>query len=422
MPRADVAIIGSGLAGLSCAAELSAAGARVFLAAKGMATTHWTHGGLDVAAPPAASTPRVGVRVLAGLEGHPYATSHRDVDPAIVAHLRRLTVAGLPHVGSIDTPLVPIPTALGAMRPAAILPTAQARATEPWGNDGLLLVGVRRFRDAWAGYAARNLRSATWPGAPEEIRSVDVELPGLDRLNNLNARTLALLFDDTAWRTRALAAIRAAVPSGAWRIGLPAVLGINDHLAAHADAEAALGHPVFELPSLPPSVPGMRLFEGLRHTILEAGGRIQVGFDVVDVERSPRGVLAIHTEAASRTLRIGADTFVLATGGIGGGGVRARPDGTLLERVFGLPVTAPPREAWFSRDPLKPHPIEAAGIRVDDELRPLDSAGEVVLENVRVIGSGLAGMHYLEQRCGDGVALASAHRVARSLLGQRAAA
>jgi glycerol-3-phosphate dehydrogenase subunit B len=200
------------------------------------------------------------------------------------------------------------------------------------------------------------------------------------------------------------------------------VLGINGHLAAHADAEAALGHPVFELPSLPPSVPGMRLFEALRHTILDAGGRIQVGFDVVDVERSPRGVLAIHTEAASRTLRIGADTFVLATGGIGGGGVRARPDGTLLERVFGLPVTAPPREAWFSRDPLEPHPIEAAGIRVDDELRPLDSAGEVIVENVRVIGSALGGMHYLEQRCGDGVALATAHRVARSLLGQRAAA
>lgn len=422
MARADVAVIGAGLAGLSCAAELSAAGARVFLAAKGMATTHWTHGGLDVAAPPGASTPRVGVRVLAGLEGHPYATSHRDVEPAIVAHLRRLTVAGLPHVGSIDAPLVPIPTALGTLRPAAILPTGQAAAAEPWSGDGLLLVGVRRFRDAWAGYAARNLRAAAWPGAPEEIRSVDVALPGLDRLNNLNARTLALLFDDAAWRTRALAAIRAAVPSGAWRIGLPAVLGINDHLAAHADAEAVLGHRVFELPSLPPSVPGMRLFEALRHTILDAGGRIQVGFDVVDVERSPRGVLALHTEAASRTLRIGADTFVLATGGIGGGGVRAQPDGTLLERVFGLPVAVPPREAWFSHDPLQPHPLEAAGIQVDEELRPLDSAGGVVLENVRVIGSALGGMHYLEQRCGDGVALATAHRVARFVLGQRAAA
>ena len=422
MPGADVVVIGAGLAGLSCAAELSASGARVFLAAKGMATTHWTHGGLDVAAPPGAPNPRLGVRVLAALDGHPYRTSHREVEPAVVGHLRRLASAGLPYEGSIEAPLVPIPTALGTLRPAAILPAAQAAAVEPWGDDGLLLVGLRRFRDAWAGYAAHNLHGSAWPGAPNEIRSVEVELPNLDRRNNLNARTLALLFDDAAWRTRALAAIRAAVPPGAWRIGLPAVLGIRDHLVAHAEAKSALGHPVFEVPSLPPSVPGMRLFEALRHTILDAGGRIQVGFDVVDVERSPSGVLAIHTEAASRTLRIGADTFVLATGGIGGGGLRALPDGRLVERVFQLPVAAPPRDAWFSQDPLEPHPIEAAGIRVDEELRPLDSAGDVALDNVRVIGSALGGMHYLEQRCGDGVALATAHRVARSLLDQRAAA
>ena len=422
MPRADVVVIGAGLAGLSCAAELSASGARVFVAAKGMATTHWTHGGLDVAAPRGASTSRVGVRMLAALDAHPYALAHRDVEAAVDAHLRRLAAAGLSHAGSIDAPLVPIPTALGTLRPAAILPAAQAVAAEPSRGEGMLLVGVRRFRDAWVHYAARNLRSSAWAGGPNEVRSAEVELPGLDRLNNLNARTLGLLFDDPAWRARALAAIRAAVPPGAWRIGLPAVLGVRDHVAAHAEAEAAIGHPVIEMPSLPPSVPGMRLFEALRRTILEAGGRIQIGFDVVDVERSPRGVLAVHTEAASRTLRIGADTFVLATGGIGGGGLRARPDGTLVERVFQLPVAAPPREAWFSPDLLEPHPIERAGIPVDDALRPVDRAGDAALENVRVIGSALAGMHYLEQRCGDGVALATAHRVASSLLGQRAAA
>ena len=55
MPTVDIVVIGAGLAGLSCAAELAERGARVFLAAKGMATTHWTHGGLDVAAPPGAA-------------------------------------------------------------------------------------------------------------------------------------------------------------------------------------------------------------------------------------------------------------------------------------------------------------------------------------------------------------------------------
>ena len=58
----------------------------------------------------------------------------------------------------------------------------------------------------------------------------------------------------------------------------------------------------------------------------------------------------------------------------------------------------------------------------DDDLRPLDPSGAVAHENVHVIGSALAGMHYLAERCGDGVALASAHRVAAALATGRIAA
>ncbi|HET9416150.1 MAG TPA: FAD-binding protein, partial [Candidatus Limnocylindria bacterium] len=197
--------------------------------------------------------------------------------------------------------------------------------------------------------------------------------------------------------------------------GVPAVLGMAMHRQVLADARAALGPGVFEITSLPPSVPGLRLFDALREAILSRGGGIQVGFDVVRVERAGTRIAAVHTEAASRTLRLAADRFVLATGGIGGEGIRADVDGRLRERVFGLAVTAPPREAWFSDDPLVAHPIEAAGIRTDDAMRPLDPAGDVALDNVHVIGSALAGMNYLGDRCGDGVALASAYRVAVAL-------
>ena len=416
MPRADVVVIGAGLSGLSCAAELAERGARVFLAAKGMATTHWTHGGLDVAAPRGARTSRQGIERLARLDGHPFATLRGDIDAAVDGHLARIAAAGLPHIGSLDDRLVPIPTAIGALRPAAILPAAQAAAAAPWGSEGLLLVGFGRFRDAWAPYAARNLRHAQWREGPGTIEAVEVELPGLEGRHNIAPQVLARLFDDPGWRGRALSAVAAVLPPGAGRIGLPAVLGLDAHADVLTDAERVLGHRVFEMASLPPSVPGVRLFEALRRRVVGAGGRIQVGFDVVRVERSGRRIVAVHTEAASRTLRLAADAFVLATGGIAGAGIRALHDGTLVERVFGLPVTAPPREIWFSDDPLRPHPLEAAGIEVGDDLAPDE------VENVRVIGSGLPGMHYLDERCGDGVALASAHRAASSLVGVRAVA
>ena len=416
MARADVVVIGAGLAGLSCAAELAERGADVFLVAKGMATTHWTHGGLDVAAPPGAASIREGVRILAKTNGHPYRTLAAEADASVAAHIARVAAEGIDHIGSFDDPLTGIPTAVGSLRPAAILPSAQAAALEQWAGDGLLLVGFTRFRDAWATYAARNLQHAAWADGPSEIRAVEVELPGLDQLHNIAPQILARHFEDPSWRTLALSSIAAAIPAGAWRIGMPAVLGLNTHATVHAAVERALGRRVFEVASLPPSVPGLRLFDALRRRILATGARIQVGFDVVDVERNGRRVSAIHTEAASRTLRIGADAFILASGGIGGAGIRAMHDGALVERVFGLPVAAPPRDRWFSDDPLVPHPLEAAGIEVDADLTPAE------LENVRVIGSSLAGMHYLDERCGDGVALASAHRAAASLTGTRAVA
>jgi glycerol-3-phosphate dehydrogenase subunit B len=362
------------------------------------------------------------VQALATDPRHPYAALAGDVQAAVDAHLARLAAAGLPMRGSLDGPLVPIPTAIGGLRPTAILPAGQGAALDPWEGDGLLLVGVRGYRDAWPRFAARNLVASGWIDGPGDIRGVEVELPDVDRLRNLNARSLARLFEDPAWRASAIESIAGAVPAGPWRVGLPAVLGVSDHAAVLAEAEAVIGRPVIEMPSLPPSVPGMRLFDALRAAVIGAGGRVQVGFDVVDVERQGRRIAAVHTEAASRTLRLVADEFVLATGGIGGEGIRAHPDGSLVERVFGLAVAAPPREGWFSDDPLVPHPIEAAGIRTDASLRPLDADGMIALDNVRVIGSALAGMHYLEQRCGDGVALASAHAAVRRLTLGRAAA
>ena len=88
--------------------------------------------------------------------------------------------------------------------------------------------------------------------------------------------------------------------------------------------------------------------------------------------------------AAVRERVILTEALVLATGGIAGGGLIGRADGRLAEPLLDLPVEAPPAEAWLSSDPFDPagHPLEAAGIRTDADLRPVDSGGRVVLDNV----------------------------------------
>jgi glycerol-3-phosphate dehydrogenase subunit B len=121
--------------------------------------------------------------------------------------------------------------------------------------------------------------------------------------------------------------------------------------------------------------------------------------------------------AAVRDRVIRTEGVVLATGGIAGGGLIGRSDGRLVEPLLDLPVEAPPAESWLAADPFDPagHPLEAAGVRTDSDLRPVDARGKVVLENVAVVGSLLAGQHYLIERCGDGVAIASGHLAAATL-------
>ena len=208
--------------------------------------------------------------------------------------------------------------------------------------------------------------------------------------------------------------------AGARRVAVPAVLGLADHPAALAAAREALGGPVFELPMVPPSVPGLRLHTALRRRFLRLGGRILLGEAVARVELDHGRVARVVMPAAARETTIQAPNLVLATGGLTGGGLVAFESGEVRETVLDLPVEVP-SGAWLVADGTGHggHPIAAAGIRTDDQLRPVPTPGAArrapLPTGLRVVGSLLAGQRYLDERCGDGVALASAWRAAASI-------
>lgn len=428
MSTADVVVVGAGLAGLTSAIALAEAGASVEIVARGHAATHWTAGGLDVAAPPGATTPEEGIAALRSIRGHPYGTLATDVAGAVERFRTIAAAEGLPFEGDVTSPIRRVPTSIGGTRPAAILPAAQAPALRPWSPDERLVIcGFAGFKDYWADHIAASLtRASVWGGPaddggrrPSRVESLTVELPGVRGRHNLSALGIARLFDDPGARRDAVDAIATAVGRigpKAGRVGLPAAIGLEDHAGALADLVAASPLEPFEIPLVPPSIPGVRLFEALRSALRAAGGRITIGEPVADVTRSGRLVTAVATSAATRQRTIRTRAIVLATGGIASGGLVGATDG-VLETVLGLPVEAPPAERWLAPSPFAPggHPLEVAGIRTDADLRPVDAAGNVVLDNVAVAGSLLAGQRYLTERCGDGVAITSGFRAAATV-------
>ncbi len=175
--------------------------------------------------------------------------------------------------------------------------------------------------------------------------------------------------------------------------------------------------PIFEVALVPPSVPGVRLYQALRAAFRRRGGRISIGEPVIRIETTGRRITTVALSAAVRERQFGAAAVILATGGIAGGGLIGRADGRLEEPLLGLPVEAPAVDEWLADRPLggDGHPLERAGIRTDTNLRPVDAKGKVIYDNLAVAGSLLAGQRYLAERCGDGVAIASGRRAAATV-------
>ena len=199
------------------------------------------------------------------------------------------------------------------------------------------------------------------------------------------------------------------------RLGLPAFLGLEKPLTALEHLDKALGLELFEIPILPPSVPGMRLFNLLRDDFQDHGGRLILGPDIRG--KIDEGRARVVAEAHGRETEYRAEVIFLATGGFLNGGLAAEFDGSIREPVFNLPVPAPAaRSAWTAERFLDPQPFARFGVRTNRTLQPLDAGGKPAAGNLRAIGSILAGADRLTEGSREGIELATAWRAVETIV------
>ncbi len=411
----DLIVIGAGFAGLMAAYRAAERGARVTLLAKGVGTTHWASGAVDVLGyhpidnPWAVENPAEAIpRLVADEPAHPYAhVGLDDVQGSLDTLQRVAQTHDLAYVGRLDRNFL-LPTLAGAVKPSCLVPQNRA-AGEVRQPGETLVLGFARLRDFYPSLIAANLTAQGFPA-----RGVSLEVPDIDRHKTMTTVFLAQMLDDAPIRREVIQRARAALGQEA-RVGFPAVLGFKRHAQVVRELEQALDRPVFEIPTMPPSASGFRLFEAFRHTLQAKGVRVIIGSQVVKATTANGRALTVETEAAARTVRHTAPQFILATGGIAGAGLVTDYQGSIRETVFGLPVSSPVnRQAWFERQFLAPRgqPVFRAGVRVNDALQPLDADGGVVLENVRVAGSTLAGWDAWREQSHEGVCLATGWKAA----------
>jgi len=411
----DAVVIGAGTAGLVAGIRLAQNGARVCVVARGIGSTHLAPGTIDVLgyAPSRVDEPgRALEELITRRPHHPYARIGRHTVEAAVQWLSGVIADGpLPgyrYVGDLARNHR-LPTAVGALRPSALVPETMI-AGDADGLSQACIFGTPALRDFYPGLCADNLRAAGI-----EARAVTMSV-SLDRAD-ANTLGIARRLDDPGWRARFCAELSPVLRADE-HVGLPAMLGLRDPHGVHADIEYRLGRRVFEIPSLPPSVPGMRMFEILTAALRGAGGRLVLGPTVVAAERDGRGIASISTNAAGHQAVYRADTFVLATGGFASGGIELDSDWVTHERVLGLPLDGVPGpdRPRFVPDYFSEQPMARVGVAVEADLRARGT------ENVFVVGAALPGAIPWREGSGEGIAVSSGYRAAEVITAGTAAA
>jgi len=419
MNRHDVVVVGAGLAGLTAAVRLAEAGARVAVLAKGVGATHLGPCTIDALGydPDPVEHPAEAMRRLAEARpGHPYALAGPDALRAGIAWLADTMASGplapYTYTGGLEENLR-LPTAVGVLKPSAAVPVTMAGGDLREGGS-VCVAGFRRLKDFHPALLADNL--ARHDGI--EAHAMELDLVPEGRAD-ANALAFARAFDDPAFRSRVAAELARRL-GRADRVALPAVLGIKRPHEVWRELEAKVGRPVFEVPMLPPSVPGMRVFATLRDRLRRAGAPVILNAVVGGAETDGDRVTAVRARIGLRDAVHQADWVVLATGGFASGGVALDARWAASEVALGLPLTGVPApgEARFGSDYFGPQPIARAGVAADAQLRPVDASGTRVHENVLVAGATLAGAEPWREKSGDGISLATGWRAAELIIEQ----
>ncbi len=387
----DVVITGGGISGLMAGIELAGSGASVAVISRGDPAICLSTGCIDLLA--LGNDPLSGIKNLP--PEHPYNLVPRAlIEESFEKFGDIMFDAGLPYIGDVHKNRK-ILTAIGNSKITCLVPRTMETVPQKE-NSYIHVIGFKGLKDFYPSYI-----TSRRPNTGFSIYDAGVE----------STMSISARFDDIAFVEEFIKWLESIeIPDG--RIALPAVLGLAEPLKVIELITASTERLVFEIPTIPPSIPGIRLFKTLKKAFQSRGGEIFWGLPVASVEKQGKLIEAVTIETPARPTRLNAKAFILASGSFVSGGLYADMKDNVQETVFDLPVFVPgTRDAWFSNDFFMPgHAIEKAGIMADGSFRPVD----VPYENLFVCGSILAHSEIMKNGCGHGLGLTTGLAAAKS--------
>ncbi|OOF81347.1 anaerobic glycerol-3-phosphate dehydrogenase subunit B [Rodentibacter ratti] len=422
----DVAIIGGGLAGLTCGIALQQRGKHCVIINNGQAAMDFASGSFDLLSrlPDGSAVENLKENLTAlrtALPTHPYSLlGEEQVMNKAQAFESLAESLNLHLVGEGEKNHWRV-TGLGSLRGTWLSPNSVPTVVgnEPFPHKRIAVLGIEGYHDFQPQLLAANLvLNAQF--AHCEVTSGFLNIPQLDELRQ-NAREFRsvniaqllehkLAFDDL---------VKEIVDSaqGAEAVFLPACFGLENQEFMTALRQATK-LALFELPTLPPSLLGMRQRIQLRRRFESLGGLMMNGDSAVKAHFDGDRVRCIMTRLHNEE-EIVADNFVLASGSFFSKGLMSEFD-RIFEPVFYADITgvqgfdAKDRFTWTDNRFSNPQPYQSAGVVINAHCQ-VQKSGQF-LTNLYAVGNVIGGFNALELGCGSGVAVVTALTVADEIL------
>lgn len=339
----DVIVAGAGTAGITGAAVAASRGLRVALVSTG----------------PGSFVLGAGCVEVEGID-----RNTPSLEDAIGFFRGFTELAGCGFRGGLDEKRL-VPTILGSFQTVSLAPFYMWNG-DPSAASQVAVVGIRGLSTFDSNYAAERLayhaskldRGAKYTAYEIELSVEEGTFPGTLQFGNRYDR-------DVHFREELRDALK-PIAAKANAILLPGILGLKSGQIEIEWMENQLGCLICEMATLPPSIPGMRLFNRLEARLRKAGVEVFTGFPIQQVQIENGHFKGVLLEAPARPLHLSSETLILATGPFSG-------------RLLG-----------------------ASSFGVNRDLHPLDSTGAVIADNLYAAGAVL---HNSTARGGNAMAI-----------------
>lgn len=413
----DTIIIGGGLAGLTCGIYLSQRGQRCIIISSGQSALHFSSGSFDLL-----NNLPDGTRIQKPLEAidmlskqaptHPYAKlGEINFQKRAKEAELFLENVGISTKGSCQNNHYRV-TPMGTLKPTWLtfknLLTSEEERHLSIQHPGLF--NVAGFLDFYTQFIADEFAKI---GTKCSIHTI--QMPALEKLRKnpteMRSVNIARVFDNPENINELIRIVKNECEDHD-SIILPAITGLNREDVV-SEMQREINKPIYLLPTLPPSVPGIQTQQQLRTIFQQNGGVYMLGDTILRAVIKNNRVYQTHSFNHGDIPFIGKN-FVLATGSYFSQGLIASTE-KIYEPIFDADTSfIPNRVDWYNSDVFAPQPYQSFGVKTDETFHCMKNGS--TLENLYAAGAILEGFNPLKEGCGAGVSLLSAIHVAEQIL------